>query len=287
MASIEQAQDAQAEALRPVALTLADIPAALRLSGEAGWNQTAEDWAVFIERGRVFGLAAPDAAPVATAAILPYGGLAWISMVLVTARWRHRGLARRLMETCIDALRRDGLTPVLDATPAGAEVYRPLGFAPLSGLQRWEGAGRPGPGAAGMPIRPMAASDLERVAALDGAAFGADRRFLIEALLDRPGARGFVAEDGFVALRPGRRATQIGPLVAACAATATALLDAALAAAPGPVLLDASEARLDLSALLEARGFRRQRPYLRMALGRERPFGDPARLLIVAGPEFG
>ena len=74
---------------------------------------------------------------VATAALLPYSaGNAWISMVLVTANWRRRGIATRLVDACLDAATQRGLTTWLDATPAGAAVYGPLGFTPTLQLRR-------------------------------------------------------------------------------------------------------------------------------------------------------
>ena len=48
---------------------------------------------------------------VATAALLPYSaGNAWISMVLVTADFRRRGIATKLVDACLDAATRRGLT---------------------------------------------------------------------------------------------------------------------------------------------------------------------------------
>ena len=74
---------------------------------------------------------------VATAALLPYSaGNAWISMVLVTADFRRRGIATRLVDACLDVATRRGLTTWLDATPAGATVYGPLGFTPTLQLRR-------------------------------------------------------------------------------------------------------------------------------------------------------
>ena len=87
--------------------------------------------------------------------------------------------------------------------------------------------------------------------------------------------------------RPGRVATQIGPIVAANEASAAALLDAALSSAAGPVFLDLVDGWADLKRRLIARNFTVQRPYLRMGLPRGAPFGDPARSFVVAGPEFG
>lgn len=93
------------DALREVALSPAHLSAALALSAEAGWNQTGDDWRLMIRHGRAIGLEAPGGRLVASALALPYGGrFAWISMVLVTADWRRKGLASRLMRSCIDWL---------------------------------------------------------------------------------------------------------------------------------------------------------------------------------------
>src|SRR5262249_7468714 len=131
------------EALVQADLTPADVARALALSAKVGWNQTAEDWRLFITHGRTIGLFDADAGLIATAAALPYDhGFGWISMVIVDEAWRRRGLARRLMGECIDEMRRRRLTALLDATPAGALVYRELGFAELCRMERWEGEGR-------------------------------------------------------------------------------------------------------------------------------------------------
>jgi len=89
---------ATSEALAIERLARADIESGLRLSDAARWNQTADDWAFFIEHGEAFGIrATSDDGLVATAAALPYGGsVGWIAMVLVDAGHRHRGLATRL-----------------------------------------------------------------------------------------------------------------------------------------------------------------------------------------------
>ncbi|MGZ5266807.1 MAG: GNAT family N-acetyltransferase [Caldimonas sp.] len=290
--------------LRFAALTSADIEAALALSDAAGWNQTGNDWAIFIGRGHAIGLRDAAGRLVATAAALPYGSeRGWISMVLVAEAWRHRGLASRLMDACIDHLRGAGIVPVLDATPAGAAVYRRIGFVAGFEIDRWEwpsrvdaatGApvARPAPGELDAP-RPAGAADLARLAALDRAATGLERGVLLESFLARHGSRAWLSADGrgFVVTRAGRRATQIGPLAAAGSDAAIALLGSALAAARAAgepsVFLDLPRDRGDVAAWLEGRGFARQRPFVRMSLG-----AGPAPVLgagsfVLAGPEFG
>lgn len=280
------------DALREVALSPAHLSAALALSAEAGWNQTGDDWRLMIRHGRAIGLEAPGGRLVASALALPYGGrFAWISMVLVTADWRRKGLASRLMRSCIDWLLGRGLVPVLDATPAGRTVYGPLGFAPAFALSRME-AEMPRPAPAGdLPVRRLAPDDLPAIVRYDAEIFGADRSFILADLAARAPALALVADAprrGFVLGRPGRSATQIGPIVADGPRTAVALLAAALAAAPpGPVFIDVPDAQGCMLGYLERSGFRLQRPYTRMIHRRAEPFGDPGRTHAIAGPELG
>jgi GNAT superfamily N-acetyltransferase len=273
--------------LFPLTLSLEDLSAALKLSNEPGWNQTTADWAVFIEHGMVFGLKEAGTL-IATSAILPYSAFGFISMVLVTQRWRKRGLATRLLEQAIAALTRRGLAPVLDATPAGAIVYTRHGFRPIFDLCRWE---RMGPSSVYAPqLRPTRAvgmNELDALAVLDRAAFGSDRRFLLQAFLRRAGTRALLSDGGFVMTRKGHRAVQLGPMVADTEASAIDLLDAAVSRLDSPVFLDVVERWSELRHWLEANGFRRQRPFQRMMLGGDIVFGQGGRLMVSAGPEFG
>jgi Acetyltransferase (GNAT) domain/Acetyltransferase (GNAT) family len=256
-------------------------------------NQTPDDWAIFVRHGRVFGVLA-DGAPVASGAILPYpDDFAWISMVLVTESRRRARIGTRILETCCNEVGGRGLVAVLDATPAGERVYRPLGFEPMFKLTRWQGRGASAGGnnvklPAG--VRLMTNDDMTAVAALDAAAFGAHRQFLLENFFRRAPRLAFVmGKDvtGFVLARPGRLAIQIGPLIAANEDAAAELLSAALDSARGPVFLDLADCWNGLAHLLQRRGFTVQRPFLRMGMRREVPFGDVARTFVIAGPEFG
>lgn len=271
-----------------------DIAGCMALSAEAGWNQTPDDWRLFFDHGTVFGMLGGDERPVATGAILPYGdAFAWISMVLVTAARRRARIGTRMLKMCCTVLTQRRLVAVLDATPTGEQVYRPLGFEPIFKLSRWQGHG--GRGEGGGPanlsagIRRMTANDLAAIAAIDSVAFGANRGFLLESFFHRSPEIAFVTQnaDGFVLARPGRLAAQVGPLVAADENAAAALLDAALDAVAGPVFLDLCDRWSKLASAIERRGFSVQRPFLRMALRHRAPFGDVERTFVVAGPEFG
>jgi GNAT superfamily N-acetyltransferase len=262
----------------PIPLHAAWIDRALLLSQEAGWNQVAADWAVFFKHGTVLGFTMGDRL-VATAAVLPYGNdFGWISMVLVTAEWRRQGLAHRLVTACVSILGDNGRAALLDAAPAAMGIYAALGFIPLCGMERWEGKGA----AAASP----ATSANLALHALDRSAFGADRRFLLDDFLSRPGSLAFQSPHGFAILRQGSVASHLGPIVAE-SGEAPVLVAQAIRAASGCVLVDALDAGSGIIPELIAQGFRQHRCFTRMALGLTALPGDPARLLAAAGPEFG
>jgi GNAT superfamily N-acetyltransferase len=259
----------------PISLDVTWVSRALLLSEEAGWNQTADDWKVFFAHGTVIGITLGDRL-VATAAVLPYGReFAWLSMVLVTAEFRRRGLATRVVSACVSWLRDRGRAALLDAAPDATDIYSRLGFVPLCKMERWEGHG------GGIAAR------SESVAlTLDHVAFGADRQFLLDDFLSRPGSLAFGAHRGFALLRQGAVASAIGPIVAD-GSEGSALAAAAILAASGRAFVDVLDAGSSLIPTLNGLGFRPQRRFTRMALGLSALPGDPSRLLAAAGPEFG
>jgi hypothetical protein len=140
--------------------------------------------------------------------------------------------------------------------------------------------------------RLLGAGDWPAVLALDAQAFGCDRGPLLERLRTRSMQFAcVVAKDGrlrgFLLGREGRVATQLGPIVAEDEAAAAELAGFACARIAGPVLLDALDRHRALAHWLAAQGFVDERPYTRMALGRDELFGDPRRLAAIAGPELG
>lgn len=270
-----------------VELDAAEVSSAAALSDEAGWNQTEEDWALMIRLGRAFGVAGPGGRLVATALALPYPPyFGWISMVLVHGPFRRRGLASRLLERSVAELQERSLVPFLDATPAGQAVYERMGFGPVSALTRWRGLGG---GRVESTFPQLAAPDLGSLGELDAAAFGADRSQVLADLLRRrsPVALRAPAGDAYLLSRAGRAATHVGPVVARETETAVSLLERALAAISGPVVIDVPDLQSELVELLRRRGFEPERPYVRMALGRENDFGEPALVRAIAGPELG
>lgn len=291
------------------ALTLDDLPAALELSASAAWNQNEADWRTMLTTGRGWKLRAPDAQGrerlAASTVVVPYSsGFAWISMVLVRPDFRRRGFASLLLRTAMDVLGRRGIMPILDATPAGHPVYAKEGFADTWGFARYR---RDAPADPGGPVdspsaatdgarpRPLQDRDWPAIGAIDAPAFGADRLALLRTLAARAPDAAWVLErgdriEGFVLGRDGREATQLGPLLASDPDDARTLLDCALRRIPGPVHVDLTDRHRTLLPWLESRGFRFQRPFMRMVYAPQAAPaapGDPAPIVLVAGPELG
>jgi hypothetical protein len=265
-----------------------DVARGMDLVRMAGWNQTDADWRMMLGMGEGHGLEDEAGRLVASSMVIPYApGIGWIGMVLVDEAVRRRGLATTLLRRGIDSIEATGSVAMLDATPAGREVYLNHGFRDAAGIGRWRGTGK-GSARVGESSLGMTDAAAETGIAADAAAFGATRRPLLENFRSRAGAVTLALPGGagWLWSRAGRTATQIGPIVAARADDAIALCDIALERIDGPVLLDVPDRQTELVAFLRARGFALERSLTRMARG-DAPFPLDGSMRAIAGPELG
>lgn len=276
-------------------LTPGDLPFAGSVRALAGWNQTLDDWRRFLamEPEGCF-LAEWEGQPAGTATTLRYGpDLAWIGMVLVHPDLQRRGIGKALLHHCIGWLQERRVRCIkLDATPAGKVVYDALGFQDEWTLNRWEHAGLSLEKSADARLRPWREGDAGLTAPLDVAAFGVPRCVLAEALARQ--SRGFVFErvpgriGGYGFLRPGSRASYLGPIVAESAEAGLVLAQALLATGgAGRVFWDIPDANRAAVDWARAHGFEPQRLLTRMFLGENATPGDPAMQFALAAPEVG
>jgi len=271
-----------------------DAPALAPLAHEAGWNQVPADWRLMLGAGTGFGIRGARGGWVGSALVLPLGSsIAWISMVLVTAAERGRGLGTALLRRCIAEVEAMGASAGLDATELGRPIYLPLGFGDVYTLSRWH-AGRGVRGAvpppAGISIRPARPADLAAIAACDRRCTGFSRAGVVADLVTRAAALAHVAERGdgslagFALGRDGARTPHVGPVCAEDEAIGLALLSAAMAAAGGPVIADVPDAHQAVRRWLQEQGATVPRGFVRMMRGGT--MEGPARVLAVAGPEL-
>ena len=144
------------------------LAGALVLSRAANWNQNEADWRMMLRLGRGFGLSAADGSLVASIVVLPYGDeFAWMSMVLVSPEHRRLGYASRMLRRALAYLQSRGLTAVLDATPAGHEVYAQEGLRDTWSFQRYSlSETRPMSGwqdVSGLKLRQLADGDWPQI----------------------------------------------------------------------------------------------------------------------------
>ncbi len=273
------------EGLTPVTLSQRHLDDAMGLVEQAGWNQCKADWRMMLAAGSGFGFEDADGRLIASAVVLPYGdGIGWIGMVLVAEAYQRRGLATRLIDQSVEALEFAGLSPCLDATPAGEPVYLKRGFIPDFSFHRWQ---REGKDSGPVAVQKLDQSDIDTAQRLDLQAFGSKRESLLFHVIKR-GAPCVVPKDGtgFALSRAGSRAHQIGPIVARDEKAAITLFDQLNSAIYARVFIDIPDAHTALIARVQACGFTRQRPLTRMKLGPGTLQGTD-RMFALFGPELG
>lgn len=274
-------------------MTVADIPAGMRLKELAGWNQTPVDWERFLRaspegcfvaetQGRVCG----------TATTMIYEGrFAWIGMVLVDPENRGQGIGTQLLKKAIEHLDVRRISTVkLDATQQGKPIYETLGFVTEYEIARW--VLRRVRGDQTLPQQP-ARPDLVKISSLDREVFGADRSDLL-CSLDHETPEFTLATllegelAGYALGRRGSRADHLGPWMARNASSGSALLDEFLRrSSRETVFVDCLKSNPFAQMLLRSRGFEFARPLTRMFRGPNLFPGRPELVGAILGPEFG
>jgi GNAT superfamily N-acetyltransferase len=263
---------AAADAFRPLAEEHAE--AAARLSEQAGWNQTPEDWRRLarLAPGGVRVLV-EDGAVIASWSAVGFGDVAWIGMILVEQGHRGRGLGMAALDQALATARAAGHRVIgLDATDLGEPLYRRRGFETIAPIVRWHGTVAAVPRETGSADcvsqcrRGLAAGVLE----LDARHAGVDRGPLLADLattatlvsLERGGET--VA---YAAIRPGRVADFMGPVVADDGESFAAIVQEATRSLAGrPVMCDLLAPRG--APVLESLGLSPARQLARMTLPR-------------------
>lgn len=251
-----------------------DLPFAMSLKAQAGWNQVEADWQrlLALQPDGAF-VAEFEGVPVGTVMTVRFGPIAWVAMMLVAAELRRQGIGRRLMRTALDFLDAQGPESVrLDATHLGRPLYESLGFNFDATILRY--AGEPNlPSGSGPPDESQSPPDLDELAPLDQWATGTDRRRLLQRLLHE-NDRAFDAQrspnalEGYAASRPGSSAAHIGPCIAAPHAGPPLLARALQRFQGQAVFVDVPAENAPARHVVESAGLTVARELARMTRGR-------------------
>jgi GNAT superfamily N-acetyltransferase len=274
---------------KPVALREAQLPQALELSRALRWPYRLQDWEFALKLGRGF---AVEIGPrlVGTALWWPYGDdYASAGMIIVAEEAQRKGIGAALM----DALLADaaGRTVILNSTEEGFALYSRLGFVPHGQVHQHQAAlVKPIDPDPARPVRQLRLDDRVAIHALDLLASGMDRRPLIDALFEIGEVKVIESEGrvtGYGCVRPWGRGVVIGPVVAADAADARALI-AGLAAGQvgGFVRIDVPVSG-GLSPWLEGSGLPRVDRVVAMALGEPPRQASGASLFALSNQSLG
>jgi GNAT superfamily N-acetyltransferase len=259
-----------------------DIPSAARLSAQAGWNQTEEDWRTLLELSPEGCLAIEaDGQLAATTTLLCYGRrLAWIGMVLTKAEYQRRGFARMLLAHALELADKMGIATIkLDATDQGQPLYERLGFRSEQETERWS---RPGETAATLPVGRTSVEEPWQE--LDSLVFGADRSQLLARLAQLNSPRSI--SQSYLFSRLGRVSAYLGPCISENPGTARRMVEECLQNTRSGWSWDLFPRNQDAVALARDLGFSPKRHLVRMARGKELREMENA-IYAIAGFELG
>jgi GNAT superfamily N-acetyltransferase len=288
-------------------MTTNDLPLGLRLSRQAGWNQTESDWLRFIDMQ-------PDGCfvvelngcSVGTTTTCIFDNVAWVAMVLVDKDSRGQGIGTKLLRHSLDYLTaRKVKTVRLDATDLGRPIYEKLGFVPEYELARFEGivpsnitlggslkaVGFGDGGGKAIPKLRLGLPPFTDIIEFDSRSTGTNRAKMLGRLFNEFPQNVRILTDGdkiegFITVRPGGNAVQVGPCTATINAGPALLSDALNRCAGKAVFVDIPTGNICAVEIAESSRLKIQRRFTRMRRG-ERIKDNIRAIWASSGPEKG
>ena len=282
------------ESIKISRLTAADANHGLRLSTQAGWNQTISEWNLILNDSNSICLGAElDDQIVATAAAIHYtSDFTWIAMVLTDTKFRRRGISKLVLTALLKSLG-NKRTIKLDATPAGQALYSQFGFKAEYRIFRFVQSKAPGQPNKNKNISLASNHHYQDMILSDMAQFGSNRPIYFDWIKLNFSNYTYLIIDaekitGFICGREGKNYMHLGPLMCTKIAEAIELLEYSLGNKYKlPVIVDVPESKGELIHWLESNGFIRQREFVRMYKNNNTASVPVLDSFLIAGPEFG
>jgi GNAT superfamily N-acetyltransferase len=248
-------------------LRMSDLAVAFKLSAQAGWNQTEEDWRMLLELAPQSCWAIEiDGALAATTTLICYGRqLAWVGMVLTRTEFQRRGLAKKLFARALQWADASGIETVkLDATEQGRPLYEKFGFRGEREIERW---GLVGAGGAVVNSAADGQASPHNWATVDRRCFGADRLRLLDRLARRTSP--LTESNSYLFTRAGRQSAYLGPCIAENPPIAARLASRAVKNTRNGWVWDLFPQNDTSVKIAQDLGFTPQRHLLRMGRGKD------------------
>lgn len=216
--------------------------------------------------------ASVDDHPVGVVGGIDYGSFTSIGYMAVDPAMQGKGVAKKLFERLLEVINfRQCQVVVLDATDAGAPLYRQFGFIDDGTTLEYECTDEAKiRGNLVSSATEVSNPDIDDIERLDQRVFGADRASVLEHYLNENPNRAFVTRDqvgnvtGYVIAQSKR----IGPWVTTNQKDAAVLLEAALSLNfDGSPRVDIPDVNGQGVALLQSYGFTLYRTFQHMTVG--------------------
>jgi len=273
----------------------ADLDFCVKCVTREGWlSETRETFEMFLANDREGCFVAEDCgAPVGICVATAYGTSGFLGELIVVPEHRGHGIGRQLMKHAIDYLRsRDCASIYLDGDLPAVPLYERLGFRTMFDSLRFIGKVE---AKVCRSMRPLAASDLPTIDALDREAFGADRSFVTHHRLEQyPSlSRGLEREGeiiGYIMGQPGHDVVSVGPWVADSSTCDSINLLHDLACHTGNVKLRIGVLKTNSEAVTKLRTIdtlEETQPCRRMVLGPQSDLGRSNRLWALGSAATG
>lgn len=266
----------------------------LRLSTQAGWNQTISEWNLILNDPASICLCAElDNQVIATAAAIHYSPeFTWIAMVLTDSNFRNRGVGKQLLSNLFDSIGNQHDIK-LDATSMGQRVYRLFGFMEEYKIIRFMHSSIAPDFPQNENIKMASGQDYSYLTQSDKTRFGADRSGFFKWMQIHFSRYTYLITEndeinGFIMGREGKNYVHLGPLIATSITYATKLVEYTLSLHHAlPVIMDVPEYNKELISWMESKGFSRQREFIRMYKNKKENAASLPHHYLIAGPEFG
>lgn len=259
------------------------INQAVELSRKAGWPHRFEDWALVtgISQGVV---ALKGDRVVGTAFCTGFGSFATANMIIVDPAQRGHGLGRQLMTEAMERTPVEGFS--LIATELGRPLYTKLGFVSDEYIDQHQGILCSVPMISGEhAVMHGGSRDIETIIAMDRVATGMDRANLLRQIIDTGSL--FLGDGGYALRRRFGKGKVIGPVIAANAEWALALIVASAQGCEGCFLRMDAPASQGLGPALENMGLPRVESGLRMLYGTRPVHGVDYKIFALASQALG